>query len=67
MRFELTFRKILPGIRKLWGDEDGATLAEYALLTAFVGLAAFVILKLFPAAIRAYLSRIYFVVSLPIP
>lgn len=51
----------------LASEETGATLTEYALATAFIGFAALVILKLFPAAIRAYVATIYYVVSSPFP
>lgn len=48
-------------------EKSGATLAEYALATAFLGFAALVIVKFFPAAIRAYVAAIYYVVSSPLP
>lgn len=48
-------------------DEAGATLAEYALATVFIGFAAMVIFNLLPAAIRSYVAVIYFGVSLPFP
>lgn len=51
----------------LTNNEAGATLAEYALVTVFIGFAALVIFNLFPAAIRAYVNSIYFVVSQPLP
>lgn len=55
------------GIAAILKNENGATITEYVLVTAFVGLAALVIFKLLPLAIRAYVGRIYFVVSLPLP
>jgi hypothetical protein len=48
-------------------DQNGQTMAEYALALIFIGLAAMVILRLFPSAIKGYLDRIYYVVSLPLP
>jgi len=54
-------------ILKFLKDEKGQTMAEYVLLVAFIGLSALVITRLFPAAIEAYLGRIFFLLSLPIP
>jgi hypothetical protein len=54
-----------------WGahiqNEQGTTISEYALATAFVGFAGLALFKLLPAAIRAYVEVIYFVASLPVP
>jgi len=54
-------------LKKLIVDEEGATIAEYALVAVFIGLAGAVIARLLPSAIRAYLSRIYLLVSSPFP
>ena len=51
----------------IWKNEDGAVIAEYAMLLIFIGLTGFLILKIFPPAIRGYLKRIYFLVSSPLP
>ncbi len=59
--------QLYPLLSRLLHDEDGATTAEYALTAVFIGMAALVIFVLFPDAIRAYLDRIYFVVTLPVP
>lgn len=60
-------KKHLCSLMAVVRNEIGATLAEYAMATAFIGFAALVILKLFPAAIRAYVATIYYVVSSPFP
>jgi len=52
---------------KFLKDEKGQTLAEYALLVVFIGLSALIIYRLYPAAIEAYVGRIFFLLSLPIP
>jgi hypothetical protein len=54
-------------LKSLAASESGATLAEYALVTVFIGFAGFVIFRFFPAAIRSYVAVIYFAVSLPLP
>ena len=54
-------------LKSLRANESGATLAEYALVTVFIGFAGLVIFNLFPAAIRSYVEVIYFAVSLPLP
>lgn len=59
--------KAMPPWNKLIQDEKGTAIAEYALVTVFIGFAGFVLFTLLPAAIRAYVEVIYFVVSLPIP
>ena len=60
-------KKCLMWLRAIAIRETGATLAEYALVTVFIGFAALVICNLLPAAIRSYVDVIYFGVSLPLP
>ena len=48
-------------------DEKGQTFGEYILAVVFIGLGGIVLLQLFPDAIRAYVKRIYTIVSLPFP
>ena len=60
-------KKCLMWLRAVAIRETGATLAEYALVTLFIGFAALVICNMLPAAIRYYFDVIYFGVSLPLP
>jgi Flp pilus assembly pilin Flp len=39
-------------LQKLWFDEEGASMTEYILLIALVGMAVFVAVKLFGGAIE---------------
>lgn len=64
MKKLLSLQKALNGIVR---DEKAAAIAEYALMAAFIGLAGLVVYTLMPPAIRAYLRRIYVVVSSPLP
>jgi len=52
---------------RFFHDEKGQSVAEYVILVLFIGLSAIVIAQIFPAAIRAYVGRIFFLLSLPIP
>ena len=52
---------------KLLKDEKGQSTVEYLLMVIFVGLTAIAIAKAFPVAIRAYIGRIYALLSYPIP
>ena len=54
-------------ILKFLKDEKGQAMAEYVLVVVFIGLSIIVITQAFPAAIGAYLGRIFSLVSLPIP
>jgi len=57
-------RKILV---ELIRDEKALAYTEYIILSLLVGLSLVGISALFIRALAAYLKRIYFIVSLPIP
>lgn len=40
-------------LKKLWQNEEGASMTEYVLLTALIALAAFTLIKLFGVSIQA--------------
>ena len=39
-------------LKKLWRDEEGASMTEYVLLIALIGLAAFVVVQAFGESIQ---------------
>ncbi|MEO0128666.1 MAG: hypothetical protein ABIL02_00305 [candidate division WOR-3 bacterium] len=54
-------------LNTLFSDESGLSYTEYLILTILVGLSLVGTSVLFINALRAYLKRIFFIVSLPIP
>lgn len=44
-------------LKKLWQNEEGASMTEYVLLIALIGLAAFAFIQLFGEAIQALLAK----------
>lgn len=43
-------------LKKLWMDEQGATITEYIILLALIGLAAFAIIKGFGREIVSFFN-----------
>lgn len=44
-------------LKKLWQDEEGASMTEYGLLIALIGLAAFVVIQSFSGAIKNIFTK----------
>lgn len=58
---------ILKKCKEIIKDEKALSYTEYLILTIFVGLSLVGTSALFIRALREYLKRIFFIVSLPIP
>lgn len=44
-------------LKKLWQNEEGASMTEYVLLIALIGLAAFVVVKTFGDSIKNVFTK----------